>query len=207
MGRLIDISPVVNERIAVWPGDVGYERRVSLSLDDGDNLTLSDIHTTVHVGAHADAPSHYLQGGEAIGARPLDLYYGPCQVIEVSLARSARIRPGDVKAEVRAPRVLFKTGSYPDPTHFNQDFNSLSPELVAMLAAGGVRLVGIDTPSMDPFADKVLESHHAIARQDMAVLEGLVLEHVAAGLYTLIALPLKLEGVDASPVRAALLEE
>ncbi len=65
-------------------------------------------------------------------------------------------------------------------------------------------LIGLDTPSVDPMTSKALESHHALARRDLAVLEGVVLAHVAPGTYTLIALPLRLEGADASPVRAVL---
>ena len=80
----------------------------------------------------------------------------------------------------------------------------ISPELVAMLYQQGVRLIGIDTPSIDPFDDKALLSHNAVAERDMAVLEGIVLEDVPLGEYTLVALPLKLEGCDASPVRAVL---
>lgn len=204
MPRLIDISPVVSERTAVWPGDVAFGREVALSIAAGDHLELSAIRSTVHVGAHADAPSHYLRGGAGIGARSLEPYFGPCQVIEVSLPRGERIRPEHLRAGIEAPRLLFRTDSFPDPERFVEDFNSLSPELVNRAAERGVVLVGIDTPSVDPFSDRVLEAHQALARHDMANLEGLVLGGVEPGLYTLIALPLRLEGADASPVRAVL---
>ena len=205
--RLIDISPLVSERIAVWPGDVPYRRSKSLEIAEGHNIDLSSHSTTVHLGAHADAPSHYLAGGASIAARSLDYYYGPCQVLEVRLPRGARIRPQDLSEPLRAPRVLFKTGSFPDPERWNADFNSLSPELVdAVHAAGGV-LVGIDTPSVDPQDDAELLSHQALGRHDMANLEGLLLEHVTPGLYTLAAFPLKLEGTDAAPVRAVLIAD
>ncbi|MCP4873655.1 MAG: hypothetical protein GY898_33630 [Proteobacteria bacterium] len=201
---LIDISPVLSERIAVWPGDTGYRRTVNCAIADGANIDLSDIHTTVHVGAHADAPNHYAADGVGIAARPLDLYFGRCQVIPVSVSRGSRITVSDVHASIDAPRVLFRTDSFPDPEQWNSDFVSLSAELVEHLAARGVRLVGIDTPSIDLFDDKVLESHQAVARNDLAVLEGIVLTGVDAGIYTLMAFPLKLEGADASPVRAVL---
>jgi arylformamidase len=202
--RLIDISPLVSARIAVWPGDVAYAHETSLEIARGDNLTLGAMRTTFHVGAHADAPSHYGAGLDGIGQRPLDLYYGPCQVIGVRLPRGRRIATTDVRVPVHAPRVLFRTDSFPDPGDFTRDFNALSPGLVDALHAAGVRLVGIDTPSIDLFDDKVLESHQAVARHDMGILEGLVLQHVDPGTYTLIALPLRLDGADASPVRAAL---
>jgi len=204
MSDIIDISPLVSERIGVWPGDVPYRHEISLHLEAGDNLTLGAMHTTFHVGAHADAPSHYVDDGQAIADRDLSLYYGPCQVVEVSLARNLRIRPEHLETALTQPRVLFKTGSFPNPESFGHDFNSLSVELVEHAAQHGVRLLGVDTPSIDLFNDRKLESHHAVARHDMAVLEGLVLKHVAPGNYVLIALPLRLGDADASPVRAAL---
>ena len=111
---------------------------------------------------------------------------------------------GSRERRLEAPRVLLRTGTFPEPEGWNSDFASLSPELVDALAAAGVVLVGIDTPSVDPFDDAELESHRALRRHGIANLEGLVLGHVPPGRYTLIALPLPLEGADASPVRAAL---
>ena len=205
--RLIDISPVVSAQIAVWPGDRKFTYTTSARIADGDNIDLGAIETTLHAGAHADAPSHYVGGGASIDQRDLGLYYGPCEVVEVPVVGGARLRSADLPGPVRARRVLFKTGTFPDPNQFNQDFAALSAELVDALAAAGVRLIGVDTPSVDLFADKVLEAHQALARNDMANLEGLVLEDVAPGLYTLIALPLRIAGADASPVRAALVSD
>ena len=201
---LVDISPQISPRTAVWPGDVAFSRSVALSIASGDNLELSAITTTVHLGAHTDAPNHYVGDGVGIDARPLELYYGPCEIIDVEVSRGGRIQPEDLPHPPTTERVLFRTGTFPDPDRFNEDFAALSPALVDALAACGVRLVGLDTPSVDLFADKELLSHHAIARHDMAILEGVVLDHVQPGIYTLIALPLKLEGADASPVRAVL---
>ncbi|TAH36358.1 MAG: hypothetical protein EYC70_11175 [Planctomycetota bacterium] len=201
--KILDISPRITPRIGVWPGDVPYSREVALAIGKGDNIGLSAVRSTVHLGAHTDAPIHYVAGGAGIADRPLELYYGPCQVVAVSLARGERIHPSHLRDRIQAPRVLFKTGSFPDPERFNTDFNSLSPELIDHLST--LRLVGIDTPSIDPFEDKVLESHQAVARHDMGILEGIVLTHVPPGHYTLIALPLALDGADASPVRAVLI--
>ena len=203
-GPIIDITPTLSPRTAVWPGDVPLSRSVALSIAEGANSDLSSITTTVHVGAHTDAPSHYVAGGDDISARSLERYLGPCQVIRVDI-RGARIRPEHVADEITAPRVLFATGSFPDPEHWNEDFAALSPELIAWLHDAGVGLVGIDTPSIDPFDSKALESHQAVAERDMAILEGVVLDDVQPGQYTLIALPLPIDGADASPVRAVLL--
>lgn len=200
---LYDISPLISPRLAVWPGDTPPSREVLCDLARGDNITLSSLRATVHLGAHADAPNHYVPG-PAIHERDLDLYLGPAQVIRVAVDRGTRILPEHLHGEVRATRVLLCTGTFPDPEDFTTDFAALSVALVDYLAAKGVRLVGIDTPSVDPFSSKELEAHHAIARHDMAILEGLVLAGVPEGVYELIALPLRLEGFDASPVRAVL---
>jgi len=202
---MIDISPLIDPSIAVWPGDTPYVRNVSLDMHDGANLTLSDIRTTVHVGAHADAPSHYSATGEDIASRNLHYYVGPCSVMHVPNARGRRIVPDDLAGKpITATRILLRTDSFPDPRNWNEDFASLSPDLVDWLHSLGVITIGIDTPSVDPFDDKVLEAHQALARHDMANLEGLVLDQVAEGRYELIALPLKLAGADGSPVRAIL---
>ncbi len=206
--KVIDISPVLHSGTAVFPGDKAFSRHVTQEISQGDNLTLSHIETTLHLGAHADAPSHYSHHGESIDRRPLELYLGPVQVIHVPGARGRRLLVSDMKVKnIQAPRVLFKTGTFPNPNKWNADFAALSAELVNYLAYSKVRLVGIDTPSIDPSEDTLLESHQAVAANDMAILEGLVLEAVEEGLYQLIALPLALKDADASPVRAVLLEK
>ena len=204
MGRLYDISPPVDARHPVWPGDTPPHREVLLDMARGDNLTLCTLHSTVHAGAHADAPSHYGQGAPSIDERPLELYLGPCQVIRVEGVQGRRIGVAELPWPVQAERVLLATGSYPDPADFNEDFAAYQPELVDALHQAGVRLIGIDTPSVDLFDSKDLPVHQRCLAHDMAILEGLVLADVPAGLYELIALPLRLVGFDASPVRAVL---
>jgi arylformamidase len=202
---IYDISPPIDATLNVWPGDTPFVRTVNLDMNGGANLTLSDIRTTVHVGAHADAPSHYVADGEDIAQRNLDLYLGRCAVVSVDVARGERIQPHHVEGRaIDAPRVLFRTGTFPQPRAWNEDFASLSPELVDALHDRGVVLIGIDTPSVDPFHSKALEAHNAFARNDMAILEGIVLDGVPDGVYELIALPLRLLRADASPVRAVL---
>src|SRR2546423_5424974 len=199
---IYEITPPITSRLQVWPGDTPPAREVLLDIRRGDNITLSTLRATVHLGAHADAPSHYGAGAPAIDRRDLDLYLGECQVMRVSAARATRV--ARLPAPVTAPRLLLATGTFPDPEHFNEDFAALGPELVEQLGRQGVRLVGIDTPSVDLFDSKDLPAHQACLRCDMAILEGLVLKDVPEGVYELIALPLRLVGFDASPVRAVL---
>ena len=204
--KVIDISPRINSKLAVFPGDTPFQEEFVMDFKSGHNLTLSNIKTTVHLGAHTDAPSHYHAMGESIDRRKLNYYLGKAQVIAVETKKNHRIVPKDFADQIKAPRVLFKTKSFPDPYTWNSDFMSLSVELLAFLFMKRVILVGIDTPSVDLCDDKELQSHNAIYKYDMAVLEGIVLDHVEPGLYDLIALPLNIEGADATPVRAVLLE-
>lgn len=205
-----DISPLVSSQSAVYPGDTKFSRQISHSFKNGDHLELSSITSTVHIGAHADAPNHYKKDLPGIEQRDLNFYFGPCQVIEVKTRRGERVQIKDFEnlkdLRIVAPRVLLKTNSFPNPEQWNNDFSSYSPELVEYLHEKGVRLIGIDTPSIDPADSKQLESHQCIAKHDMAVLEGLVLENVKPGRYFLCALPIKLKDCEASPVRAVLFE-
>jgi arylformamidase len=201
---LHDISPLLRPTIAVWPGDTPLAREVLADLDRGDPLTLSTLHATVHLGAHADSPHHTAGGSGDIASQPLEPYLGPCHVITVDVAPGERITPADVRVPVTEARVLFHTGTYPDADTWTAAFAGLDPGLVAHLAAQGVRLIGIDTPSVDPFDDTELRAHAACVAHDVRVLEGVVLHAVPDGVYELIALPLRLEGFDASPVRAVL---
>ncbi len=201
---IYDISPPVSSHLAVWPGDTPPSREVLCDMEKGSNLTLSTLHATVHLGAHADAPSHYGANAPSIEQRDFDHYLGPCQVMRLQMPRDTRVTPADIKVPIRAERILVGTGTYPDPNHFNEDFAGLAPQLVERFHKAGVVLVGIDTPSVDPFASKDLPAHKRCLAADMAILEGLVLDHVPGGVYDLIALPLRLVGFDASPVRAVL---
>ncbi len=201
---LYDITPPITANLAVWPGDTPMTRQILMDMEAGDHLTLSTLHATVHLGAHADGPNHYAREAGGIDTVDIERYLGRCRVVRVDIGRGERVTPDHVAPGPDSPRILIATGTYPDPNRFNEDFAALSPELVTELHHRGVILVGLDTPSIDPLRSKELESHAACAACGMAILEGLVLSHVPEGEYELIALPLKLERFDASPVRAVL---
>lgn len=201
---LYDITPPIHPHLPVWPGDTPPSREVLCDIAQGANITLSTLRATVHLGAHADGPNHYGLNAPAIHERSLDFYLGPCQVMTAPVPRGGRIAPVHLAGPIAAPRVLFHTGTFPDPNEWNRDFAGLSVELVEYLHSRGVRLVGLDTPSVDLMDSKDLPAHHAILKHDMAILEGVVLRDVPDGVYELIALPLPLVGFDGSPVRAVL---
>src|SRR6516165_10076009 len=173
---IYDISPPITGRLQVWPGDTPPAREVLLDMVKGDNITLSTLRSTVHLGAHADAPSHYGREAPTIDQRSLDFFLGPCQLIRLAVPRKTRITPNMLPVAIQTPRVLFATGTFPDPEVFNEDFAALSPELVKHLHGQGVRLIGIDTPSVDLFDSKDLPAHRMFLECDMAILEGIVLK-------------------------------
>ena len=206
MQRLWDISPPVRPGSPVFPGDTPYQQQWAAQIAPGCPVNVSSLTLSPHVGAHADAPLHYDPEGAPIGAVPLAPYLGPCRVIH-AIACGPLVRPEHLAHAVERlpPRVLVRTCTTA-PTAWSAEFSAFAPETIAWLASLGVRLVGIDSQSIDPADSKTLDSHHLLLKHDLRVLENLVLDDVPAGDYELIALPLKLTMADASPVRAVLRE-
>lgn len=202
---IIDISQGLSPGMAGFPGDAAYEEHWTFRIGGGCPVNVSRATMSVHCGTHADAPLHYDAEGLAIGAVSLEPYLGPCRVID---ARGQRMlcTPEEIagKLDGAPPRILLRLVDQCDPKVWPTGFRALAPETVELLASRGVVLVGIDTPSVDPETSKGLSSHMACRSADMRILENLVLSHVTPGDYELIALPLKLDNLDASPVRAVL---
>jgi arylformamidase len=206
--KIYDLTPKISPELKVFPGDQPFARKIALSFASHHHLELSSMQATLHLGAHADAPSHYHASGEGISEVDVLRYFGRCQVIRVSgLGPRERVHPAHIQAPIRAARVLIDTQSFPDPQNWNADFCAFSPDLLHALADQGVRLVGIDTPSVDPEDDKSLAAHQVLFARQLRVLEGLLLNAVPEGIYTLAALPLPIVAGDASPVRAVLFPE
>src|ERR1700680_5082084 len=201
---LYDLSPTIRSETPVWPGDTPFSSRFTWAIADGASVNVSVLTTTPHLGSHVDAPLHTELRGDSAAELALERFLGPCRVIHVPPV--PLIEPRHVEGvDLATPgRLLFKSESVRDRRTFPERFTALSPELAALLGERGALLVGIDTPSVDPFSSKTLDAHHALVRAGVAILEGLVLEGVPEGVYELIARPLKLAGVDASPVRAVL---
>lgn len=204
--RLWDISPPIASGSPLFPGDTAYSQRWTAELGPGCPVNLSAITMSPHIGAHADAPLHYGAGEAPIGSVDLDPYLGPCRVVH-AINCGPLVEPGHLAhaaADLPA-RVLVRTCRRA-PTAWSPAFTAFAPETIGWLADRGVRLVGIDSQSVDPAASKTLDSHRQLLERGVRVLENLVLDDVPAGDYELIALPLKLTEADASPVRAVLRE-
>ena len=195
-----DISPPVGPDTLVYPGDQPYRQHWTAT----GAVHVSAITLSPHLGAHADAPLHYAPGAAAIGVLDLAPFLGPCRVVH-ALGCGRLVYPEHLQhAAAGLPeRVLVRTCARA-ATVWTEDFTALAPETLDWLAGQGVRLVGIDTPSVDPADSAALDSHQRLLRHDLRVLENLVLDDVPAGDYELIALPLRLASAEASPVRAVL---
>ena len=205
--RLWDISPPVHAASPVFPGDTPFAQRWSARIGPQCPVNVGALTLSPHVGAHADAPLHYDELGTPIGEVDLAPYLGPCRVIHaIGCGPLVEWRHLAHAAAGLPARVLVRTYARAPLDRFDDGLTAYAPETVERLADLGVMLVGIDTASIDPAADKVLPSHQVICRRGLRVLENLWLDDVPEGDYELIALPLKLSTADASPVRAVLRE-
>lgn len=206
---LHDISPMLDESLPVWPGDHPFRREWSGEVTPGGGgYRSSFLKLSAHTGSHVDAPLHTMAGGASMEECGLSIFIGPARVVAAqALDGEGRVLAEPVHAALRSapPRVLFRTDSFTfEKPYGEQRFAGLSPEVVSLLAGHGVFLAGIDTPSVDPLADHELQCHRLLNRAGILILEGLVLSAVPPGDYELFALPLRIRGGDASPVRAVL---
>jgi arylformamidase len=199
-----DISPAISPDFAVFPGDMAFSLTSHCNLRVGDSCTLSSINTTLHVGAHADAPSHYHIEGCDIQNQPLHYYFGNCQVIDLSNVSGVITKQDIEHISIQEPRILFKTNSWLHHGQWQENFTAISHAVIDFLALHGVILIGIDTPSIDLATASNLKTHQTVYKHNMAILECLLLKDIAAGYYSLVALPLPILKGDASPVRAIL---
>lgn len=201
---LWDISPTLSSAIPVWPGDTAYSSETTWQIENGCPVKVSRMTMSTHTGAHCDAPSHYDKEGKAIDEVALERYVGPCRVIACIGAAVIDETHLAGKLDKVPPRVLFRSYQQAPQQEWDAGFCSISSTVVELLAQHGVKLVGIDTPSLDPQESKTMDAHYAVRANDMSILEGIVLDEIEEGDYELIALPLKFKGLDASPVRAIL---
>ncbi|MBC3919134.1 arylformamidase [Undibacterium sp. CY18W] len=205
--QIWDITPPIQPGIPVWPGDSAYSAETTWQIADGCPVKVSKITMSTHTGAHCDAPSHYDAAGKSIDEVAISTYIGPCRVIHcigVAQVLPEHVQPFLAQLTPLPQRVLFRTYTQAPQMAWDSDFPSVAAATIDLLAQHDVRLIGIDSPSLDPQESKTLDAHLRVKAHEMAILEGIVLDDIAAGDYELICLPLKLAGLDASPVRAIL---
>lgn len=210
MRRIIDISVPLSGHTPLWPGSTGVRLTRVRDQSAGDSVTASKLETDVHAATHVDAPLHFLPGGASVDALPLDVFLGPAEVVDVGACRSIT---GEVLGRLvpkGADRVLLRTVNAErwraGSRAFDPDFAGLTADGARWLVEGGVRLVGNDYLSIQRLGETD-DVHRVLLGAGVAVVEGLDLSDVAPGRYELICLPLKLEGAEAAPARAVLIEE
>lgn len=206
--KIFDISYGISPKLHGFPDDPQTKFNTVCDIKDNCPVRVTEIICSSHVGTHADAPGHFIKNGKTIDQLDLAIFYGPCIVVDIQKENSKKyITSDDLKNLSLKPRVLFKTGSNDLNKEFSKDFYYIDPECLHYLANQKVCLIGIDTPSVDSIDSKDLLAHHACFKEGITLLENLNLANVIPGFYTLVAFPLKFEGLDASPVRAVLIKE
>ncbi|QOR68352.1 arylformamidase [Cytobacillus suaedae] len=204
--KIIDISQVLHNDIPVWPGDTPFSFELSWTKEASGSVNVGKIEMSAHTGTHIDAPFHFDNEGKKVIELDLELYIGPALVVEKkNIEMLSPEHFNDVNFE-GVSRILIKTGSWIDQSLFPSSIPSLSPDLAPFLAKKGIKLIGVDVPSVDMLDSKELPAHHSLLENDIHILEGIVLDSVKEGIYELVALPLPIKEADGSPVRAVLIE-
>lgn len=201
---LIDISRRLQKGVPTWPGDTPFSYEVSWSKEQSGSVNVGKLTMSIHTGTHVDAPFHFDDDGRKIAELDLNLYIGPVRVIELKNKSSIAAKDLEGLELQSVERLIIRTSSWHDETRFPEEITYLEADVAPFLSKHGIRLIGVDVPSVDPLDSKVLSAHHSLHQHDIHILEGLDLEHVAEGEYELIALPLFLTEADGSPVRAVL---
>ncbi len=202
---IYDITRTITTQTAVWDGDTHFQVQHNVQIADGASINLTTLTMSPHTGTHADAYYHYRADGAHPAQMPLEHYVGPALVVETD-----RLDGGLTVAEIEpqfqpTERLLIRSNvSEQSDNVFPRPFPYLTVELIEWLAARDVVLIGLDSPSVDDYESKMLPCHHALQAHGMVNLELLQLRDVPAGHYDLTALPLKMDAVCGSPVRAIL---
>jgi arylformamidase len=203
---IIDISLPISCVMPIWPGDPRPQLTPVTSLE-AEGFQVSQLVLGTHTGTHLDAPRHFIPGGRTIDQVDLDALVGVCRVVEVINTEGPISRADLQRVELHpGERLLLKTRNSQQPAGptFTPHFVALDPSAADYVCEQGVRLVGIDGPSIDAWDASDFPSHKRLLGADILILENLVLRHVVPELYGLIAVPLNLIGADGCPIRALL---
>ena len=207
--RIRDISISVSPSTPEWPGDTPWSCGWTATISNGSSVNLSSITGSPHVGTHADAPLNVRDGWPGSHELPLEAFYGPALVIDVSDLRGElsldQVEP--LIAGHQLERLILKTGSTVASGTFPDEWPTLSESCARTLIGFGLKLLGVDAPSVDARESKSLAVHKMLFSGGAFILENLDLRRTPPGPYEIIALPVKMMSVDAAPVRAILIEK
>jgi arylformamidase len=202
--KLIDISRKLGKNVPTWPGDTPFSFQLEWSKADSGSVNVGKLEMSTHTGTHVDAPFHFDDEGKRIYDLDLSLYVGRALVVDMRNKESVGASDFNGVDLQDVERVILRTDSWENPIQFPERITYLRPDLAIFLGENGVRLIGVDVPSVDPLDSKELPAHHSLHENGVHILEGVDLQHVDPGFYELIALPLPLAEADGSPVRAVL---
>ena len=214
--QIFDITRTLSADLPAWPGDVSFRYQVNGRIADGLNVNVGSISMSLHNGTHGDASYHFDDNGWTMEQAKLETYFGPAVVVDLSEryavgpqgGRFPQVQIANLEHaadDLRATgRLLLKTGVWRDPKVFPDPIPTLALGVPAWLESLGVKLLGLDVPSVDEIDAKELVNHHAIGAAGINIVESLDLSAVSAGRYNFVALPLKIAGGDGSPLRAIL---
>ncbi|MEO5588114.1 MAG: cyclase family protein [Gemmatimonadaceae bacterium] len=206
--RLRDISVTVSATTPEWPGDTPWTCGWTANIATGSNVNLSSVTASPHVGTHADAPLHVRDGWPGSHELPLEAFYGPVRVIDIS-SMAGELEFDSIEPLIERAslvRLLLKTGLTVASGQFPDEWPTLSEACVRSLLGLGLRLLGVDAPSVDARASKSLPVHKMLFSGNAYILENLDLRRTQTGVYEIIAFPAKMMSLDAAPVRAVLVE-
>jgi arylformamidase len=206
--RFIDITQPFSSSLPVWPGDTPVVTHRAYGVS-----TVSELRMSSHVGTHVDAPAHFLRGAGTVDTMSLDVLIGPAWLIslpDVSVITAAHLEAAGIPRGAERALIATRNSALWQERHaakqlgFDPGFVSLDPSAADWLVARGVRLLGIDAPSVDPFGAEGFPVHHILLGAKVAIIENLALAGVAPGLYGLICLPLLYQDGDGAPARVLL---
>jgi arylformamidase len=201
---LIDISRKLQDGMPVWPGDTNFTFQLSWTKEESGSVNVGKLTLSTHTGTHIDAPYHFDENGKRVIDLDLNLYVGHAKVIELLDVESIKKSDLETFHLKGVERLLIKTNSWKNDSAFPERIPHIEKDAALFLHENGIKLLGVDVPSVDPLDSKELEAHHALHQNSIHILESIDLRNVASGDYELIALPLPLTEADGSPVRAVL---
>ena len=230
-GELVDLSHAYDQQTIFWPTSERFRLQ-----KDADGITPAGFYyasnsffTAEHGGTHLDAPVHFAQGKQSVDQIPLERFFGPALVVDVTEASEKnadyQVTVEDLtRAEADGGAIptdaiiLLRTGfsrRWPDAARYlgtaergaeavaKLHFPGLHPDAAKWLVAKGVRAVGIDTASIDYGQSTLFESHRILYAANLPAFENLAaLDRLPARGAFIVALPMKIAGGSGAPLRA-----
>jgi arylformamidase len=204
--KLIDVSVPIDTRLATYPGNTPFRLEAIKRIANGESSNVSTIHMSAHAGTHVDAPRHFFDAGGGVESLSLDMLCGRARVVEVTTRRNitAEDLSGlDLREDVRLLLKTHNSRLWGSPA-FHEDFIGVTEGGARFLVDRGVKVLGVDYLSVEPFRTPGAPSHRVLLGGGTIVIEGLNLRDVDPGSYEMFCLPLLVVGADGAPARVVL---